>query len=183
MNSKLGKTIKSIRTEKGYSIKDLANQIGVSSSLLSQIERNLTNPSLNTLREISSALDVPMFSLFLDESISSSMIVRKNDRTSIQNANTEEATIELLSPDLQGDIQMCSMVLAPLQYSASKMHSHTGEEIALCNKGSIVLHLVDEDIVLKQGDSVRVTQGVKHRWSNPGKENCELIFAITPPSY
>ncbi|EPZ54464.1 helix-turn-helix family protein [[Clostridium] sordellii ATCC 9714] len=42
-------------------IKEVANITGVTPSLLSQIERGLSNPSINTLKLISKALDVPLF--------------------------------------------------------------------------------------------------------------------------
>lgn len=183
MNTQLGKTIQTIRQERRYSIKELAEMIGVSSSLLSQIERNLSNPSLNTLREIAEALEVPMFSLFVEEDPHRSKVVKKEERTVIQNSNTEDGIVELLSPDLQGDIQLCSMTLSPGQSSSANMHSHNGEEVALCNSGTLTLHLLDETIVLDEGDSVRLRQGTDHRWSNKSDENTELVFAITPPIF
>ena len=56
----LGKKIKEARERLGLSIKDLATKVDVSSSLLSQIERDLANPSLNTLRSIAAQLEVSL---------------------------------------------------------------------------------------------------------------------------
>ena len=61
----IGKKIKDVRKNKGLSIKDVAKKAGISSSMLSQIERGLANPSINTLKLITHILEIPMFTLFL----------------------------------------------------------------------------------------------------------------------
>lgn len=60
----LGKKIQNYRLNKKFTIKELAEKIGITSSMLSQIERDLVNPSIATLRAISKALDVPLFMFF-----------------------------------------------------------------------------------------------------------------------
>ena len=53
----------------------------MTSSMLSQIERDLVNPSIATLRAISKALDVPLFMFFKEEN-NEELVVRANSRTS-----------------------------------------------------------------------------------------------------
>lgn len=183
----LGEKIKTIRINKGLSIKDLADKIEVSSSLLSQIERGLANPSLNTLRLISTHLDVPMFSFFADEAPLDTKVVRKEQRIRIINGKTDSEEIELgydlLSPDVKGTIQLCEMTLGPHQYSADKLNIHNGEEVAVCTQESIELHLENEILLLNNGDSIRIDRGIPHRWKNPTDKTCTIIFAISPPNF
>lgn len=185
--SKMGKTIKEIRIDKEMSIKDLAELVGVSSSLLSQIERGLANPSLNTLRSISQNLDVPMFSLFLDEDNNHPMVVRKADRIRITASEESTSDLELgydlLSPDLKGAIQLCEMDLGPHQFSSDTLSNHDGEEVAVCIKGTIELHLERQVLTLNEGDSVRIEKSTPHRWRNPSYGESCIIFAITPPIF
>lgn len=185
--SRLGKTIKEIRIDRGMSIKDLAELVGVSSSLLSQIERGLANPSLNTLRSISINLDVPMFSLFLDEDNNHPMVVRKEDRIRITSGESNNREIELnydlLSPDMKGAIQLCEMDLGPSQYSSDRLNTHDGEEVAVCTEGIIELHLETQIITLNKGDSIRIEKNTPHRWKNPSHGQSAIIFAITPPAF
>lgn len=179
--------MKSIRVDKGLTIKDLAEKVDVSSSLLSQIERGLANPSLNTLRSISNYLDVPMFSFFEDEENIGTTVVRNEERIRIvngkSNSNSVESGYDLLSPDLKGSIQMCEMNLGPNQYSAGKLNKHNAEEVAICTEESIELHLTNEIILLNKGDSVRIQNDTPHRWKNPTDRKCSIIFAMTPPIF
>lgn len=183
----LGKKIKNLRLEKGLSIKELADQIDVSSSLLSQVERGLANPSLNTLRSIANQLGVPMFSFLEDEEAVDTMVVRSEDRIRIIKGKTNSEEVELgydlLSPDLKGAIQMCEMSLGPHQYSSEKLNRHNAEEVAVCTRGSIELHLENKIVVLNNGDSVRMENGTPHRWKNPTDKKCTIIFAMTPPIF
>ena len=63
----IGERIRYFRQLRGITLKKLAETVGITSSMLSQIERDLANPSLNTLRTISAALDVPLFRIFMDD--------------------------------------------------------------------------------------------------------------------
>lgn len=171
------------------SIKELAELVGVSSSLLSQIERGLANPSLNTLRSISDALDVPIFSLFMteDNEIGAVEVVKKNDRINIKDGDTEEKNVELrydlLSPDLKGAIQLCEMRLAPGEVNSINLNRHNAEEVAVCTVGEITLILNDKSIVLEKGDSVRIEKNTGHKWKNNTKDISAIIFAISPPIF
>ena len=65
-NISLGKKILESRKIKGLNIREFSKLTGLSTSLLSQIERGLANPSLNSLRSIAEALNIPLFTLFVN---------------------------------------------------------------------------------------------------------------------
>ena len=54
----LGEQVRNIRKKRGITLKELAEKTGLSIGYISQIERNLTDPSLSTLRKLSAALDI-----------------------------------------------------------------------------------------------------------------------------
>lgn len=184
---KLGSNIKKFRSIKKLSLKELAKDIDVSPSMLSQIESGKANPSLNTLKLISKNLDVPMFTLFEEENKEAAMIVKKENRIRITSgrANSEEYQLsyDLLSPDMKGDVQLCEMKLSGFQYNSDDFNIHKGEEVAVCSLGKIELMLETGTYLLQNGDSVRIPSETKHRWKNPGKEDCAIIFAISPPIF
>ncbi|EHO18370.1 hypothetical protein HMPREF9466_02327 [Fusobacterium necrophorum subsp. funduliforme 1_1_36S] len=62
----IGKTIKNIRISKGLLLKEVASKCDISSSMLSQIEKGNANPSLNTIKAIAQALEVPLFTFFIN---------------------------------------------------------------------------------------------------------------------
>ena len=132
---KLGSNIKKFRNIKKLSLKDLANEIDVSPSMLSQIESGKANPSLNTLKLISKHLDVSMFTLLEEENEEAAMLVKKENRIRITSGRSDsdeyQLSYDLLSPDMKGDVQLCEMKLSAFQYNSDDFNTHKGEEVAV----------------------------------------------------
>lgn len=79
----ISKNITEYRKRKGMTIKEVANLIGATPSLLSQIEKGTANPSINTLKQISKVLDVPLYNFFINDDSNEELVVRKNNRKKI----------------------------------------------------------------------------------------------------
>ncbi len=182
-NQELGKKVAKFRNMKNLNIKQLAEKINVTSSLLSQIERGLANPSLNTLRMIASALDVPMFSFFIETVNNKNLIVRADYQRKLVFPSSENLEYSLLSPDLSGDIEMVLMKVPANSRSSQEPMGHIGEEVAYVLSGSIQLHLDTMVETLNTGDSVKIPPGMKHQWENKTDEEVTIIFAVTPPTF
>jgi transcriptional regulator with XRE-family HTH domain len=178
----LGRKIVELRNLRGFSIRQLAEKTSVTSSLLSQIERGLANPSLNTLRMIASALEIPLFSFFIEAVDTKNLIVRADTRKQII-FPADNAEYALLSPDLSGALEMVLMKLPPKTQSAEHPMAHTGEEVAYILQGDVTLYLADSVEVLHCGDSVKIPPGVKHKWENKDDTEVIIIFAVTPPTF
>lgn len=178
----LGKKIQNYRLNKKFTIKELAEKIGVTSSMLSQIERDLVNPSIATLRAISKALDVPLFMFFKEES-SEELVVRKNSRKSIGLPESNEISYELLTPDTKGSIEFCLMDIPSNTCTEELGQSHQGEEVAFILKGKVEIIVGSRHYILEEGDSIRIPALIEHKWINSTNENVKVIFAITPPSF
>ncbi len=179
----IGKKIQEYRKLKNLSIKELAEQSGVTSSLLSQLERNLANPSINTLKTIANVLGAPLFSFFMDTGETDSFIVRAGNRKKLIFPSNEEFAYELLTPDTSGAIEFLLMSLAPHTKSSDLLIGHEGEEVAYVTKGNVQLNFENQTITLFKGDSIRIPPFYKHMWENESKETSEVIFAVTPPSF
>lgn len=61
VDSLVGQKLKQRRDELNLSLRALAGQTGLSAAFLSQIERGVCNPSLNSLSRIASSLSVPLY--------------------------------------------------------------------------------------------------------------------------
>lgn len=179
----LGKKIAHYRKLKNFSIKNLAQEAQVTSSLLSQIERGLANPSINTLKNISSALGVPLFSFFIESIDSDELIVRSNERKKISISSSDDVIYELLSPNLKGAIEFALMTLNPQSQSSSNVHFHEGEEAAYVLKGCVQIQINSEFFDLSEGDSIKILPKTKHLWKNLIDEEAKILFAVTPPSF
>ncbi|WP_062806334.1 helix-turn-helix domain-containing protein [Enterococcus pernyi] len=179
-NINIGKSIVKYRKIKGYSIRELARLTNLTPSLLSQIERGLSNPSLQSLKIISQVLDVPTFYFFLEEIEPADLIVRANERKKIL---VHELTYELLSPDFSGEIETVLMRIPPHSRSSDVPMGHKGEEVAYIMLGTVCLVLEDETYHLNVGDSVKIPAFMKHQWLNQSEAEILVLFSVTPPVF
>lgn len=179
----LGQTIQKMRTEQGLSLRKLSSLAGITPSMLSQIENEQVNPSVNTLRAIALALNVPMFRLFQSAPVESP-VVHPQDRKIIGSKQEPNVCYELLTPDLSGTMEFCLMTLQPGQSSYRDAMSHTGEEVAYMLSGKeMVLELDGVRYPMTPGDSVRIGSKHPHIWHNPSDTEAQIIFAITLPTF
>lgn len=180
-NVELGKTISQFRMMESYTITQLAEKIGISPSMLSQIERGVSNPSITTLRMLAKVLDVPLFRFFTPIENTSRLVIRKEKRAKIIFPESPVLPYEVLSPNLNHSIAMLLLTLEPQSASAKQSTKHTGEEIAYILCGEVQLILDNQCIVLHEGDSARVPPKMMHQWKNISDDIVKIIFAITPP--
>jgi transcriptional regulator with XRE-family HTH domain len=175
----LGKRIRAVRLRRGLSVAELATQAGVSKSLVSQIERGIAAPSIDTLRRVASALQLPVFSLFMGEA-HSGMVVRRDERRVVRYSGTR-ATREVLSPTLSGRMVVL-WVTFPAGEDGREPVRHVGEECVVVLRGSLEVQLADERVVLEVGDSMTFDAEVPHAFRNSTNEETEILTAISPPN-
>ncbi|MBG9447353.1 helix-turn-helix domain-containing protein [Cytobacillus firmus] len=179
-NIDIGKKVEKFRKEKGYSSRELAKIADITPSMLSQIERGLANPSIQTLKVLAKALDVPTFSFLLEETNTEDLVVRYNERKKMV---VENISYELLSPDFTGSLAAAIMYIQPDTFSSEKLLEHKGEEAAYILQGKIKLYLDESEYILEAGDSVRIPAYMKHKWENIFEEKAAILFSVTPPAF
>ncbi len=179
----IGKKIQELRTRKALSIRKLSSIAGITPSMLSQIENEQVNPSINTLRALADALEAPLYHFFREES-EDQPVVTPNLRKTIGRKDEPDVLYELLTPDTRGSIEFCMMVIPASSSSSSHAQSHVGEEVAFLYSGETVeLEIDTRRFTLRQGDSVRIPPQAQHIWHNHTNAPVQVIFAITPPSF
>ncbi len=179
----LGRDVRGLRKSRGLTLNELALKIGRSVGFLSQVERGLSSPSINDLRTIASALDVPIswFFAFQDQDQNErGYVVRSDTRRAL---GTREGGLveELLSPDLGGNYEM---VRSEFQPGAELSHAvlRETEEAGYVVSGCLDLWIDDQKIHLKAGDSFRFDHK-PYRWRNPGDEPAVVVWVVSPPVY
>lgn len=179
----VGDKIAEYRNKKNLTIKELSEKIGVTSSLLSQIERGLSNPSINTLKMISKGLEVPIYNFFKEDKNSNDLVVRKEDRVKLTFPENNNLSYELLSPSSNGVIQSMLLELPINSSTSNELMNHDGEEVATILEGTVDLYLDSEIVTLNAGDSIRILPNMNHRWINNSKDLAKIIFSVTPPKF
>ncbi|HHU32397.1 MAG TPA: cupin domain-containing protein [Clostridia bacterium] len=177
----LGEKIRKKRIEKNLSLKDLAERIGLTASFLSQVERELAEPSITSLRKIAEALDVPIFYFLLDND-NHSPVVRKNNRKVLHFPSTK-LTYELLSPDLNRQMEVLIARLEPGATGGEEDSTHPGEECILILEGKMKITIGEETYYLEEGDSIYYFASIPHSLKNHGDGSLVFLSVITPPRF
>lgn len=186
----LGPRIRALRLKKKLTLQAVSDRARISQSLISQVERGLANPSVNTLRRIAGALDVPIAALFLGGGMSddeidvtgSRLVVRRNERKGLH-VPRSKVVYELLTPDLNRKVEFIWIEYEPGAITHIEPMSHPGEENALCLEGSVVVTIDGQEFVLTRGDSISFDSGRLHQVENRSKRKAVLVSAITPPAF
>ena len=181
-NVTLGNKIRKLRISKGINLTAFAKKIGKTPSYLSQVERGMASPSIMALREISRALDVPVFCLLIDDHERHSAIVRKKERKVFRFPKSH-LTYELLSPDLSEQIEMIRTRIEPGATTSSKPLSHKGEECTLVVEGKMKIQIGDKLFKLEEGDTIYYFATIPHKITSIGDKDLIIISAITPSSF
>ncbi|MFF2154833.1 helix-turn-helix domain-containing protein [Paenibacillus chitinolyticus] len=176
----IGKKVEKYRKAKDFSIRELAKLAEITPSMLSQIERGLANPSIQTIKVLAKTLEVPTFSFFMEETNTDDLVVRSTNRKKMVMDNI---SYELVSPDFTGNLATAIMNLPPNTASSEKQMEHKGEEVAFVLEGKIKVLLNDEEYVLEPGDSVKIPAQMKHKWENNFNDHAALLFSVTPPAF
>ncbi|MEM7213866.1 MAG: XRE family transcriptional regulator [Pseudomonadota bacterium] len=179
----LGADLRALRKARGMTLAELAMKVGRSVGWLSQIERDLTEPSISDLRRLADALDQPVSLFFGTPDVlleERGHVVRADARRSL--GSSEAGLVEqLLSPDLGGSFEIVRSVFAPgaeLKEAATRPTEEAGYIVS----GSLELWIGERCFRLYEGDSFRFA-GEPYRWRNPGTCPCIAIWVIAPPVY
>lgn len=170
-----GAEIRELRKQKQLTLQTLADKTGLSSSLLSQIERGLVDPTVGTFWKICEALDVPInhfFRIHEDQD----PVIRKNQRKVIQLRNTS-VKYHVLTPLQQGKIEFLLVEIEPGETLEPELVSHSGEECGFILQGELRVLLDDREYYLYEGDSLGFVSTKPHRFINPGRDVSISVWA------
>ncbi len=172
----------SMKVEQQDQFKELAEKTGLSIGYISQIERDLTDPSLSTLRKLSAALDIPTY-LFMGGESSTSLTTRQADMLILSQPNSN-VRYHLLTPMPNGNFVPQSLVirfeLEPHCKDGDLPVIHPSEEILLLEQGQLDVLVESETTRLNAGDTTVVQSNLPHIVSNPGDTTAVGLAVFTP---
>jgi transcriptional regulator with XRE-family HTH domain len=169
-----------------FTVKELARAAGVSSGLISEIERGRGNPSFRSLYRISQALDLRVGDLLSPQpgrDQSAAHVVPRGQRKLLQ-LGENGLVWQLLTPNLQGRLEVLKTTIPPGFNNEEAPFQHEGEECVFLLTGEgLQVTVSGELFTLEQGDSITYDSGDSHWWSNPTDTGAVVIGAVTPPSF
>lgn len=176
----LGFRVHTERRRRGLSLRDLAGRTGLSASFLSQVERDVVAPSISSLKQIATALDVRVSDLLAEGSAGEEVVLRRGGRPVWRLARVR---YEQLAPGPGRCMQPQLLTFAPGGDSGDHPISHEGEEFGLVLTGRLECGVGDDVLVLEEGDSVYFNARRPHRMRNAGDREATYLLVVTPPSF
>lgn len=182
MKIKLGPLLRATRNARHLTIKEVAAKAGVSSSLLSQIERNRISPSLDTLLQLLEVYGVPPNKFFKDyETMARVDIVKKDQRKIYERKGFK---YETLCGDSQAkgshSFNAFFLELAPGQERGDTEDGHLGRELGIVVKGCAQLIYGDEIYEVGEGDTLSFFSQIPHVIKNISEETFQAYWIVTP---
>ena len=179
----IGPRVRALREAMDLSLRELAERSGVSAPMLSQVERGETSPTLAVANRIAAGLELRLSQLLRLDEAGSVSVVRVADR---RRGGTDESghAFEILTPPLPGQrAELSRHVLAPGAATGGEgdppMHEPGSREVALVERGRVVLHIDGEATELDAGDTVTFDADLPHRFENPGPGEAVLLAVVS----
>lgn len=169
--------LKRLRKERNLSLDKVSELTGVSKSMLGQIERGESSPSVSTLWKISTGLKISFTSLMTDVHPEAEII---NNRAGAPLTNDTEA-FQLFSvfPFEPGrNFEILHIDLQPGAVSYSSPHEHGTEEFTLVYEGELTLHLQDHIYQIPAGHSIHYQADQKHCYENRTDKPVQVCMVI-----
>lgn len=178
----IGAKIRQFRAQKGLTLQELAHKTSTTAGYLSQLERDLTDPSLATLRRIASALGVPVFSLLREDGAAAYVPASQRHKVSFHDAGV---VYELLTPPNEPaadgpDFLMMTFSVPPQCFASEERISHDAAECLYLTSGILEVLIGENTCQLIAGDCIVIPSGAPHNLYNPGPEPAEGISCLKP---
>lgn len=177
----IGAKIKSLRVSLGLTQEELADRCELSKGFISQLENDVTSPSIATLIDILQCLGTSPRAFFSEEEENRKIVFEQGDM--FEKEDGTHGKITWLVPNAQRNkMEPILVTLAPGQ--ATQRHDpHEGEEFGYVLSGSVFLWLGSRKSRVKTGESFCFHPIDAHWLENAGRSAAKIVWVSTPPSF
>jgi transcriptional regulator with XRE-family HTH domain len=173
----IGSRLGDLRKRKQMTLDQLSSKSGVSKSILSQIERNISNPTVSTMMRIADALEETLSGFFMNIDEGKSSPIETSKET--PNISSKDGLCELSilgAGETVSWLQWYVLTMKPKGKLPSKSHgSNTFENITVIS-GEVVVHLKKQSETLKAGDTFRFPTNQEHTLMNKSKTISKILM-------
>ena len=175
----LGAKLKEMRLQKNLTQEELADRCELTKGYISQLENDLTSPSIATLVDLLNALGSNLSEFFHEESeekivFTEDEYIEKRSEGMLWNWVIPNAQKNMMEPVL---VELESGAATPPDFP------HEGEEFGFVLAGEIAVEIAEKRRVAKKGESFYFTADKTHRIVNVGKTKARFLWISTPPNF
>lgn len=177
----IGQKIKALRIQKGLTQEELANRSELSKGFISQLERDLTSPSIATLVDILQCLGTNLEEFF-SNTTSEQVVFHTSDY--FEKIDTElHNKIEWIIPNAQKNKMEPILLTLEVNGSTYPDNPHEGEEFGYVLSGCILIHIGTNCYKAKKGESFYFIPNRTHYIEASGKKGASFLWISTPPNF
>ena len=177
----IGEKIKRLRIKNSLTQEELADRCELTKGFISQVERDLTSPSIATLADILEGLGTNLKDFFNE--IEDDQVVFSKDDAFVTENEDFKYILKWIVPNAQKNAMEPIFVQLEAEGRTKEDSPHEGEEFGYVITGSIFLYLGNEKYKVRKGESFYFKANSNHYISNAGKTKATVIWVSTPPSF
>ncbi|MCM1494838.1 MAG: helix-turn-helix domain-containing protein [Bacteroides sp.] len=175
----IGRKLKALRIQKGLTQEELADRAELTKGFISQVERDLTSPSIATLVDILQCLGTDL-KTFFNDSEDTQVVFHKGDFFEKTDGELKN-TIQWIIPNAQKNVMEPILVTIEPKGSTYPDNPHEGEEFGYVLKGAIDIHIGNQVFKAKRGESFYFTPAYQHYITS--ETGGLLLWVSSPPSF
>lgn len=175
----IGAKIKQLRTRQGLTLEELASRCELTKGFLSQLERDLTSPSIATLADILEALGSSLSEFFSEEK-EEQLVFRQEDFFVDER---DRCTIKWIVPNTQKNQMEPILIEIPEGGESFVSGPHSGEEFGYVISGAVSLVCGERKWIVRSGQTFYLDGSGSHKLCNEHKTTARVLWVSTPPLF
>ena len=175
----IGGKIKQLRTQKGLTLEELASRSELTKGFLSQLERNLTSPSIDSLDDILEALGTNLADFFKEDKVEQ-YVFRETDFFIDER---EDCTVHWIVPNTQKNRMEPILLTLPAGGESFEVAPHSGEEFGYVVDGAATLVCDGQRSALCRGETFYLHGQTFHTLKNESEAAAQILWVSTPPLF
>lgn len=175
----LGAKLKDMRQQKNLTQEELADRCELTKGYISQLENDLTSPSIATLIDLLNALGSNLSDFFHEETEEKIVFTQDEYIEKI----SDGMSFTWVIPNAQKNAMEPVLVELEAGAETTADFPHEGEEFGYVLEGRIAVVRAGKSFVAKKGESFYFTANKEHYIINKGKSKAKFIWVSTPPNF
>ena len=182
----LGMRLRHVRLVQEMTLKQLAQKVECSESLLSKLENDAASPSLAMLHRLAKALETSIADLMADDWTADQPVLKpaqRNRKRFLQRSKKGGIELENLTWNHKGGLLQGNIHIIEPGVASDGLIEHHGEEMGYVLEGELELRLGDDVWTLEQGDSFYFPSQIPHGYRNIGTVVARVLWVNTPVTF
>lgn len=177
LNMLVALNLKKIREERKLSLDHVAKMTGVSKSMLGQIERGESNPTITTVWKIANGLKTS-FTELMRTSQGDAVIIKKDNMEHLVEDNGKYRLYPYFPYESEREFEMYGVEIEKGGYLSADGHGEGTEEFITVFDGELTIRVDNEEFTVSKGDSIRFKADKPHSYHNSGNELSRISMVI-----